>query len=878
MSAAAQALNAPEEAVARASAMDTHVAAMPQTRAVRTSESVVLDGRLDEGAWRTAPRTSAFTQTDPGDGAQPSERTEIAIIYDENAIYVGARMFSARGTVSSRLGRRDSELNDSDWLTVVFDSYHDHQGGYRFRINPSGVKGDEANGDRTWDPVWDAAVSVDSAGWTAELRIPFSQLRFGTAATQLWGIQLQREIAASAEKMVSSYTPKSEKGGSARFGHLLGLENIPQSHRLEVLPYVAARAEYKHIPLATDAPFANPFRSGRDYSNSSGADVKYRPTPNLTLDMTINPDFGQIEADESQVNLSANETFVGERRPFFIEGSSIFRTTQEGGGNDLFYTRRIGRAPHAGAPSGSVYADVPEATSILGAAKLTGRTAQGWSLGILEAVTSREDAAYVGSDGSRGAAEVEPWTNYLVGRLRRDFRDGASSAGGIVTQVTRSLEDSLLTQWLHSSATVIGVDVRHDWAQRMWGLTGTLVGSSVQGSPNAITATQRSSLRYFQRPDARSHHVDSLASSLRGFQWSANINKMAGKHWRGHVWFSGTSPGFETNDLAFQTSADRIRLEESIAYEENEPGRVLRRWTVRATPDQSRNFDGDITGNGLKVDGDITFLNYWNTHLTFDRDWVTRDDRLTRGGPLARNPGQTSLAAWVSTNSRLAYTASVNVNARRTPAGGWSNTLGGRLGFKPTSAWSAELEPRWSRSHGVAQYVTTIADEFAVETYGQRYIFAPIEQTTASMNVRLNVTMRPTLTLALVAQPFLASGRYGTPRQLAAPRTYDFTEFGRDVGTMTRDSDGSFMVDPDGAGPAAPFSVWDPSFNRRTLNATAALRWEWLPGSSAYLVWQQRRSAPGTLGDFEFDRDRADLFRAVPENTLLLKVSYWLNP
>ncbi|HET9425955.1 MAG TPA: DUF5916 domain-containing protein [Gemmatimonadaceae bacterium] len=855
-------------------ALSAHLSAFPMITASAAATSVVVDGRLDDAAWRAAVPATGFTATDPIDGARPSEATEVRILYEADALYVGARMHMRNGKVSTRLARRDSDIGDSDWFIVVFDSFHDHQGGYRFRINPSGVFGDEANGDRSWNPVWTVATSIDSAGWTAEIRIPFSQLRFNASDAPIWGVQFLREIGSTREKLSFSYTSKSERGGSARFGHLLGLREVSAGHRLELLPFVAASADYRAITRRAGVDFDNPYRDGSDYSRRAGLDLKYRPTSDLTLDVTMNPDFGQIEADEAQVNLSADETFLQEKRPFFIEGANIFRFTD----GDLFYSRRLGRAPQGSVPSAARYSNAPEFAPILGAAKLTGRTSSGWSVGVLNAITGRASSRWIDAARESGIAEVEPRTNYFVARAKRDFRQGASTIGGAVTRLDRELGDSVLSLQLRRAATAAGADFRHEWAAREWVVDGSVAASRIEGSPSSLISTQRSSARYYQRPDNDYREIDSTATTMTGLRAGLGLSKHAGLHWRGGASVNATTPGFEINDMAFQTSADRINGNFNIEYQENSPGEVWRRWEVSLNPDWAGNFGGDLLSNGLKLEASGTLLNYYGGRLTFDHDFPSLDDRLTRGGPLARRLGQTTVALNVNSDMRGGFWMSANLRERRDPAGGWHSGKTLRFNIKPAPTLTMELAPRYDRSRGAAQYVTSVRDSFATSTYGRRYLFASIAQTTASVQARVNLTLTPEMTVALVAEPFIASGAYGAPKQLAAPRTFEFDQFGTDVGTSTRDSAGVYQVDPDGSGPAAAFTFRDPSFNSRSVNGTAAFRWEYAPGSTFYAVWQHRRSAPGTFGDFEFRRDRTALFAAHPENTLLVKLSYWVNP
>ena len=883
-------------------------AAAPEVRAFRLDAPIAVNARLDEAAWANATAVTSFTQTDPTEGAPATERTEVRVVYDAEAIYVGARMFDASGKVSTRLGRRDSELEDSDWFIVVFDSYHYHQGGFRFRINPSGVKGDEVNGDRSWNPVWESATSIDAEGWTAELRIPFSQLRFNTADVQEWGIQFYREVNSKAENSVFSFSWKSERGGPARFGHLRGIEGIVPSHRLEILPYAAARAEYRDIERAPRLTFDNPFRDGSDMFADVGADLKYRPTSNLTLDVTINPDFGQIEADEPQVNLSANETFFMEKRPFFIEGASIFRFGTlgaegpgggGGGAGQIFYTRRVGREPQGSLPSESRYSDMPLASTILGAAKLSGRTARGWSIGIMEAVTAREIAPWVDSTAAKDRAEVEPLSNYFVGRVSRTVDGGQGDYGGILTMVHRDLGEEALANRLRSSAYTAGLDFDHELFDQTWSVGAAVVGTYIRGREAVITAAQRSSARYFHRPDADHLSLDPDATSLDGYRVAGRVAKIAGEHWRGSLSGTATSPGYETNDLGFQSAADRMQLNLSIDYDERKPGPLFRTWGFGIKPDISANFGGDVVGKHVRLETNAQLLNYWSGRLEYDHELEALDDRFTRGGPLAISMPENRLNANISSDQRRQFTINLSANERWDEAGGWAYSRGMRFGFKPADFWSGEIGPSYSRNYTAAQYVSAVNDPLATATFGRRYVFAELRQTTLSVTGRLNVTFTPDLTFQLVAQPFISSGRYANLKEFAAPRTFDFLRYGRDLGTISPVSaSGRYTIDPDssseGNGPAAAFTVGDPSFNTRTLAGTAALRYEWRPGSTLHVVWQQQRRCsirgsdrsalacnrviPDEYGEFSATSDSRALWRARPDNVFQVKISYWLNP
>jgi hypothetical protein len=500
----------------------------PVANAVRTSAPLRIDGALDEPVWRSATPISELRQLDPAEGQPVSERTEIRVLFDEEALYVGAWLFD-RNAPRARLGRRDMSMAASDWLTLIFDSQHDHRTAFGFEINPAGVRRDQTrspnNEDDSWEPVWEGATTVTDSGWFAEVRIPFSQLRFSGAKVQTWGLRVERQIARNQEFAFWPFTPRDEPGGTPRFGHLTGISNMVTGKRLEVMPYVVTRAE--HIDRG-----GNPFRQNREYNADAGVDLKYRLSGNMTLDATVNPDFGQVEVDPAVINLTAFETFFPEKRPFFIEGSELFQFAGDGT-NSMFYSRRIGRQPSLQPPYAA--RDVPDATRILGAAKLTGRTAGGWALGALDAVTNREIARFQPSTGVNDRLVAEPLTNYFVGRARREARGRQTATGAFIGAVHRDLETEELKDVLRSSAYTGGVDFNHQWAERTWTLDAFVAGSMVRGDTAVIRATQQLPYHYFQRPDAEHLELDPTATSLAGFATSVQLSHRVGRHWFGNV-------------------------------------------------------------------------------------------------------------------------------------------------------------------------------------------------------------------------------------------------------------------------------------------------------------------------------------------------------
>ncbi|HEX2203943.1 MAG TPA: DUF5916 domain-containing protein, partial [Longimicrobium sp.] len=849
-------------------------------RASRTTAPVRLDGRLDDAAWAAATPITAFTQRDPEEGRPASEATEVRIVYDADALYVSARLHD-RGPVTAPLARRDTEGLASDWFGVMLDSRHDHRTAAGFWVNPAGVRNDAAGSDDafdlSWNAVWEAETAVDSAGWTVEMRIPLGQLRFDPAGGGTWGLQLQRIIARRNEYAYSAFVPKSERGGVAAYGHLEGLAGVSPGQRLEVVPYTVARTERVD-------PGGNPFRSGAEYGASFGADLRYRLTPGLVLDATLNPDFGQVEGDPSEVNLSAFETQRAERRPFFVEGASLFEFGRGSIGpgavnRGLFYSRRIGRRPQLGAPVDE--ADVPQTATILGAAKLTGRVG-GWSVGVMDALTQEERALWRDESGALQRSVVEPFTHYLVGRALRESRGGQTWVGGVGTAVNRRLEGEPAAE-LRRAAYVGGVDFGHEFASRAWRLSGWLAASRVEGTPEAIEKAQRAPMRYFQRPDAAHLEVDTAATSLSGWGGQLQLSRQAGEHWRGDAFVSVATPGYEINDLGFQQRADARLVGGRVIYLENTPGRLFRSYRLEGFGFAFANGAGERVGNNLFLGTDWQLSNYWRVILNGAYSLAGHNDRLTRGGPLAQWPGERRVYTEVQSDGRKPLTLAAGAYYRHAERGNGGERMGWmRVGLRPSPRWSVSVSPQLTRLRSGSAYVATVDDPLAEATFGRRYVFADLDQTTLSLDARLNWTFTPSLSLQVYAQPFVSAADYGRYKELARPGALDFAVYGEEQGTIRPGAEG-FVVDPDGAGPAGEFAVaedWNRrDFNLRELRGNAVLRWEWRPGSTLFLAWQQSRDDRDEgRGTFRPGRDGSALFGAAPDNVFVLKVSYWLAP
>ena len=881
----------------------------PVARAVRTEVPIAIDGVLDEAVWMTAPEITEFLQTVPDEAQPVTEETEVRILYDDDNIYVGAWLWD-EGEVPARLRRRDQGTPDADYFVVIFDSYHDHRTAYRFAVSAAGNHSDEiltigrggggrggrgrgggGFSDRSWDPVIDVRTSITDDGWFVEWRIPFSQLRYRADEIQTWGLQVERKLRRKAEDTVWAFRPRNEPQVVARYGHLHGIEGIAQGKRLELLPYSTARAEYREIPRSEAAGFDNPFRSGSEYFTNMGLDLKYRLGTNLTLDAAVNPDFGQVELDPAVINLTAFETRFDEKRPFFVEGAEMFRFGEGGarwGGSDaqLLYSRRIGRTPQGFVPDAAAYADVPGQTTIPGAVKLTGKTASGWSLGLLEAVTDRVTAPWIDPDGTRGKKEVEPRSNYLAARVRRDIRQGTGSLGVIATSVHRDLRSETLRSRLRSAAYSVGVDGRIETRSLKWRLAGKLSGSAVNGGVDAIARTQQSSARYMDRPDATHMEFDPDARSLRGLYGRLDLTKQTGT-WQGNLGVTAITPGYEVNDLGFQSFADRVEVTSSFGYRQPTVGEHFRTLNVTANGTNTFNFGGEavMSNVGLWVNAEHSSFN--RLHIGIARRFEVWNDRLTRGGPLTLEPAGYFGNIGFNTDRRATLQFRAGFRFSEDEGAGWSR--GGNLGlfFRFWENYELDMGVQVTRDRIAAQYVATVPDPAATHTFGSRYLFAPLDQTTVGIETRFNVTFSPDLTFELYAQPFMSSGDYRGLMELSAPRSFQFLRYGKDVGTVTRSENAGYVVDPEGGG-AEPFEVSDRDFNLRSLLGSAVLRWEWRPGSTLFLVWQQTRSerlvrtAGGVfddgVGEFRLGRDGRALFGLKPDNVFAVKVTYWLNP
>jgi hypothetical protein len=817
--------------------------------AVRATETPQIDGRDDDIVWRNAPRYAEFRQFEPKIDADPSFRTEFRAAFDERNLYVFVRMFDPHpDSIMRALTRRD-QRGPSDQIKLMIDSYDDKRSGFEFAVNPDGVKRDftmsnDTQEDGSWNGVWDVSTRVDSLGWTAEYRIPLSQLRYAKAEAHTFGFGVWRDIERYKERTSWPLYSPTKNGMVSQLGRLDGMTNISSDKRVEMTPYLVTKNVQR---LRTATPGYT-----RDQQITAGGDIKLGVTSNITLDATVNPDFGQVEADPANVNLSAFETFFSERRPFFVEGTGLYRfalncyivvdcNTNEG----LFYSRRIGRSPALR----SLYGDATTATAtpIAAATKLTGRLSNGLSFGVLDAVTERVNGI--------NRQTVEPTTNFSVVRAQQDLRGGEAGISLIGTAVNRSL-DNFTQAYMHRTAYSSGATMRNRFANGRYELAAQLAGSYVSGTPQAIAATQRSSVHYYQQPGDDLAY-DTTRTSLSGHSEQVKFGKYGGGITRFETSVVRQSAGFEANDIGYLRRADLMDWSTWAALSFRNARGIYRWAQVNGNHWETWNTSGRRLQNAVNFNGHMGLLNNWDVHLggTVGNLTPSYCDRCTRGGPLVRQ--SRTFSPWGGFNS----------DSRRIVSGGWWTNLwfsdeGKSHGWnvapyvnvRPSSAVQVSIGTNFTRDHNNSQWLGNFVDANKMTHYG----FAHLFQRTVSMNSRINYTMTPDLTFEFYGEPFVTTGAYSDVREVSS--TPDANSY---------DARFTSYVPPTNTAMTFKFSQF---------RSNSVMRWEYRPGSTLFLVWAHGRdgSANPRMNQ-SWSRDYRDLFDLHPDNTFLVKLAYWLN-
>lgn len=831
-----------------------------------------IDGKLDDAIWQEGEWIDHFTQHEPYNGKEASQKSAFKLFFDADNLYVAIKSYdTSPDSIVKRLTRRDDP--DGDFVGVAFDSYHDLRTAFMFAVSAGGVKFEQMlteNGDRedpSWDPNWWVKVGFSDEGWHAEMKIPFSQLRFEKESDGIWGMQVFRQTYRNNELDFWQHIPKDAPGLVHMFGQVSGLESIKPQKIFDITPYGIAKLEtYK-------AEAGNPFADGQDAKINGGIDAKIGVTNNLTMDLTINPDFGQVEADPSEVNLSAYETFFEEKRPFFIEGANI--TTfgigiGDGGvGNDnLFYSRRIGRRPGLYPDlADNEFAHVPVFTPILGAAKLTGKSSNGLSVGFIESVTA-EGRAEIDDNGTRRYETVEPLTNYFLGRVQKDMNDGNTMIGGMVTSTNR-WTDAVTEDYFHKSAYTAGIDFTQYFKDKSWMINVNAAFSQVNGTADAITRTQESSARYFQREDNDYTNYDPTRTSLMGSGGRLQVIRQKG-HWTHLAVVLWKTPGLELNDMGYLRQADQLFNMYWGQYRVWEPKGIYRSWNLSGDYYNVLDFGGHLLGHGLELNGNMSFKNFWNFWAHANLNTNGFSNTILRGGPRMRTQGSSNFQYNISSDSRKKLYFYVYHNFGKGFEGSSKNlSLSAGLTYKPTNFMTVTFNPSYSKSFDELQYISQ--ESYTSTT---RYLFASINQKVLSASIRVSLNLTPDLSLQYWGQPFIASGQFEDfkyiDNQMAANYSDRFHVFTSNQITTTPDG---FDID-ENLDHTVDYSIGKPDFNVQEFLSNLVIRWEYNPGSSVYLVWNQTRNGFIENGDLNVGSDLDNLFTDKAHNVFLVKFSY----
>lgn len=840
------------------------------TKPLESNKAPIIDGLLTDASWDIVDWQTDFIENLPDENTPPTEQTKFKIVYDSKFLYVAFKCYDKEpDKVVKRLSRRDGFAGD--FVEVNIDSYHDKRTGFSFTISASGVKSDEFiadngdNWDASWNPIWYVKTNVDTEGWTAELKIPLSQLKFSASGNQVWGFQATRWYFRKQERSVWQRIPTDAPGWVSEFGELNGLINLKPQKQLEIQPYFLTQYDtYEQEP-------GNPFREGQEFTMNAGLDAKIGVTNDLTLDLTINPDFGQVEADPAVIALDGFQVFLQEKRPFFIENKNIFDYNFANNEDNLFYSRRIGRSPQGIiATEKGDFVKRPQSSTILGAAKFSGKTKNGWSLGILESVTA-DEYAKVDNGTERKGLLVEPLTNFLVGRVQKDFNDRNSFLGAIATATNRNTDEpqfSLLREAAYSG----GIDFKHNWKDRKYFVAGNIVGSHVAGSKESITNTQREMTHLFQRVDADYVSVDTERTSLSGTGGKIEAGKVSEGHWRYTTSLTWRSPELELNDIGFLRQADEIRQTLNVSYQSLKPFGVFRSGMVKFEPFVTYDFGGFHNRTYYDLLGKGEFNNYWWANIGFSYKPRIYNNAYLQGGPKFRFSEEFVSYNTFGTDNRkkLRFQAGVFFAQGKNNSFSYKE-LDPSVTYQPTNALSITLNPNFNVNQSKTQYVTQSPFEG-----GTRYITAHLDQQTMSASLRLNYNINPNFTIQYYGQPFASTGKYTNFNYVTNPRAAYYLDRTVTYGANQISFDNTtnlYSVDENQNG-ATDYSFMNPDFSFVQFRSNLVLRWEYIPGSEIYLVWSQGTNGSGSPVDDLFVNMDTQILGKQPQNTFILKATY----
>lgn len=820
--------------------------------------SHTVDGRHDEPEWESVGEWSeAFVQSRPVERAVSKYETRMKIFYDDKNIYVGIRCYDDEiDKLHHQIGNRDDWTGD--YVTVSFDSYHDYRSASQFMLNAGGTRTDMSMTDQqemnfSWNAVWAGKSHIyrEEGYWFAEYAIPFTQLRYRTVGNDgVWGLHVQRMVSRNDEMLEWSMVPQNNNGVVYSYGEMYGMDDAPRTRNIEFTPYLSG--QHVREPRIEGSPY----QTGSDWRANVGLDAKMR-VGDYTMNMTFNPDFGQVEQDPSVMNLTTTETFYEEKRPFFLEGSDVFSFGINT--DNMFYSRRIGAMPSYSPSVDNVtsFVETPKNVPIIGALKLIGTNKNNVSIGIMESVTARS-SAHTTIGGNEQRIVTEPLTNYTVARVQKSW-EGKTLLGGMLTSVNRSLGEDHLEQSLVANAFTGAVDFSHYFKDRLYYITAKAMFSTMNGTEAAIERKQRNSVHYYQRESAADFlGVDPTRTSLSGAAGFLEVGRKGFSKLQVFDQLSYYSAGFDLNDVGYLARADLIQNTFDISYNQNTPWAIWRNTAIKFTMLNQWDTDGNTQLHSFRFRWDATLKNRWGWWVTQTFRTNRREDRLLRGGPDMRMPA----AYWNSfgffTDMAKKWYVTIDYISNKNMDGSKFEynikpSLYARIGNHLLLELAAELY----NDRNNLQYAGTIAPD--KEGGKKEYVLGRMFQRTYGVTMRAQVNITPDVSVQFYGAPFTSNARYSDFQ--AAANTLSETKSER-LRPLTA-SEQARMYNPDF------------SFNEFRSNFVA--RWEYRPGSTLYFVWEHSRSSSQNSYRAGWDNNLGEMFRTPATNIFMVKLNYYFS-
>jgi hypothetical protein len=828
----------------------------------------VIDGKLDDECWKTGVWAGEYHQFVPNEGAKPTYPTELKILYDDKYLYVAFRGYDGEPEkIQRRSGMRDEMAGDM--MGVNFDSYHDHRTGFEFTVTAWGQKVDlvlfnPMNFDLNWNPVWKCKTGLEDSAWVAELEVPLSQLRYSREDEQVWGMHTWRWINRYQEESNWEKQSKTGPGMIYNFGELKGIKGLKKFQRLEIMPYTLG--ELKTMKKEPGNPFTD---KGRVWGGNIGLDAKIGISSNFTVDLTVNPDFGQVESDPSVMNLTAYETFYEEKRPFFLEGLTIFDYKFDN--QSLFYSRRIGHSPSLAVEGDSSrFVKSPDKTTILSAFKFSGTTSKGLSVGLIQSVTANEYVRLSDKNGNRSSMKVEPLTNYMVARIQKGYNAGTTTIGGILTSTNRFIKDNNL-EFLTSDAYTGGLDLLHHWKDKEFFIDARLIGSYVSGSKESITSLQESSARYYQRPGADYLGFDTTSTRLSGYGGKFRIGKGSKGFWRYSTGVTWLSPGLELNDLGYMNTADEINQENEISYFVNKPVSIFRTYNIGLEQFNTWNFNGTYLGSGSHLSFSSEFKNQWSLGANLIYHSKSHDTKILRGGYDMIMPYNIMSFGNLNTDPSKKITAGVAYSYEyRGNNSATSYQIQPGLTVRPFTILKIGITANYLNNHDKLQYVATTS-----MLNEKRYLLGTIDQKTLGLTFRLDLNLTPEFSIQYYGSPFISRGSYSEFKRVTDPEAKSYSDrfavFNNPelIGNKYELDENNDMV--------ADYSIENPDFNFHQFRSNFVAKWEYRLGSFIYFVWSGERTGNTSSSQASIGDSYKQLQSVFPNNIFLIKLNYWFS-